>query len=382
MASWRNIMQWSVLATVALCTAAPAAGPGDSAAIDAKPVPKASAPSMASGTWRPEYRPPTEVDLSGPYHAQLNGESYPAALDFWGSDAMLKITMDGQDKPMLGRFVNNQLQVLYKYGLANFNLTTAVQAQYDGWSFNGQYRRIDEKLGAKVAPITLVPNWWNGGGGVATKLPLPRKSDDIPGRYGLLLTKDGRKVYAQATMEVDGGQVKLKTSGRDYVADFSGTEIAPVYWEGNRMDTFKLNPTEFGFKGTLQKEVGSRKEEFDVLLTKGIGNGGGGHERHWTYVYDAIVDNSLPVGIAKLTLHEQEADLAIMVRGEKSVMTGSLVDGILSGTGKHRNADVSIRAKETTGGFAGVMRTGAGPMVREFPVVLKNRAVRAVPEGW
>ena len=350
---------WTLLATVSICGAALAAEP--------KSGPQAASPA--------QYRPETEIDISGPYHAQLLGESYPSTLDIWGPEATLQITLDGQDKPMVGMFLNNQLRVLYKYGAVNFNLTTMVQALYDGCNFNGQYSRIDEKLGPKVAPILLTPDWRGGGGG-GVKMPLPRRMADVPGRYGVRLTKDGRSIDDRAVFEVDNRTVKVSAGGRLYVGDYSPTGMAPVYWEGNRMDVFRLTPTENGFKGTLVKEINGKQEEFEAVFVKGQG-GGGGHERDWTYVYDAIFNNSPPVWIAKLTLHEDEARVVINIKGEKAAMSGSLVGGILSGTGQYGKTAVSIRALKNPNGFVGVFRKGSGIAVQEGPIILKNRHVRA-----
>ena len=86
--------------------------------------------------------------------------------------------------------------------------------------------------------------------------------------------------------------------------------------------------------------------------------------------------------IAKLTLRDDDARLVIDINNVKAVMEGSLVDGILSGTGKHGRTTVSIRAQENRNGFAGVFRKGSGNMVQQVPVVLKNRPVRATGPGW
>jgi len=324
----------------------------------------------------------TEIDISGPYHANINGETFPSTLDIWGPKATLRITMDGQDRPMTGMFMNEFLKVGYQYGAANFNLATMVQAKYSGRDFNGQYDRIDAALGTKSAPIVLTPTWCGGGSG-GRILPLPRQVADVPGEYRVELTKDGRTTNAQATIEVDGGTVKVKAGGREYVGDFSDQAMYPVFWEDKRMDTFQLIPTTNGFKGKLFKDMDTRRTEFEVLFVKQEGTGGGGHERHWTYVYDAIIDGTPPVWIAKLTLHEDEADLVIDIKDVKATMTGSLVENILSGTGKYGNDIVSIRAQKTPNGFAGALREGSGTAVREHNIVLKNRHVRATrQQAW
>jgi hypothetical protein len=147
------------------------------------------------------------------------------------------------------------------------------------------------------------------------------------------------------------------------------------------MDTFRLTPTENGFEGTLVKEIAGQEEEFEVVLDKYKG-GGGGHERDWTYVYDAIFNNVPPVWIAKLTMHDEEAKLVIDIRNLKATMTGSLVDGILSATGKYGNATISIRAQKNPGGFSGICRKGSGNRIQSFPVVLKNRPARATAARW
>ncbi len=339
-------------------------------------LPAAETPrgSMADGSYAD--RPETEIDISGPYHAWVDGEQYPASVDIWGPKATLKISIDGRDKPMVGMFVNNRLQVVYKYGAENFNLTTAVQAQYDGWNFNGQYRRIDEKLGAKIATLVLTPVWHGGGGGDGVKMPLPRRESDMSGNYSLVLTKDGQTINTQAEITMDGSTVKMRAGGREYVGDFSTKQMFPVFWQGNRMDIFQLTPTETGFQGSLQKEVGSNREVFEIEMAKGDGNGGGGHQRRWTWVYDAILANTPPVYIAKLTLHDDEARLVIDIKGDKATMIGSLADGVLAGTGKFGGTTVSIRALKNPNGFAGVFRKGNNAAVREYPIVLKNRPGR------
>lgn len=365
------VMLWIVAGTAPLGVAVGADEPS-------KPAPSAADKPAAKPTGKavPDFRPETEIDVSGPYHALLNGESYPAALDVWGPDAMLKISIDGQEKPMTGAMLNNQLKVGYKYGAANFNLTTMVQALYDGRNFNGQYDRIDEKLGAKQSPITLTPDWYHGGGGTPVKMPVPHRPGDIPGHYGLALTKDGRSINTTADLKVDNGVVTMSAGGRLYTGEYSPNEIAPVFWENKRMDVFHLAPTETGFKGTLLKEINGKQEEFEAVMVKGKG-GGGGHEHDWTYVYDVIFSNSPPVWIGKLTVHEDQANLVILIKNEKAHLTGSLVDGILSGTGPYGRETVSIRAQKNAHGFAGVFRNGVGAAVREFPVVLKNRPARA-----
>jgi hypothetical protein len=156
----------------------------------------------------------------------------------------------------------------------------------------------------------------------------------------------------------------------------------PLYWQGNRMDTFRLVPTETGFEGSLVKEVGNRKEEFEVVCVKGRGGNGGGHDRDWTYVYDAIINNALPVWIAKLTLHDEEANLAIDINDLKANLTGSLVDGILSGTGNYGRETVSIRAQKMPYGFAGFFRRARGNRIGEVPIVLRNRRARVTGPSW
>jgi hypothetical protein len=327
------------------------------------------------------YRPSTEIDISGPYHAWINDESFPSTLDIWGPKVTLDISMDGQDKLMIGIFVKDQLKVVAKYTAANFNLTTMVEAEYDGRNFNGRYSRIDAALGAKVAPIVLTPVWHGGGGGVPLKMPLPRRLSDIPGSYGLTLKQGGRSIYTQVEFELYDGTVKMTAGGREYLCDYSPTEIFPLYWQGNRMDTFKLTPTENGFKGKLVKEVAGKEEEFEIVVVKGKG-GGNGHERIWTYVYDTIFSNRPPVWIAKLTLHDDDARLVIEINNVKAAMEGSLVDGILSGTGKYGKSTVSIRAQESRNGFSGVFRKGTGNTVQQVPVILKNRPARTAGPGW
>jgi hypothetical protein len=335
--------------------------------------PKSGGTAYVSG----ESKPTTEVDISGPYHAYLNGESYPSAVEIWGQEAMVKISIDGQDKPMIGTFLKDRLQVIFKYGAENFNLTTAVDAQFDGVSFRGKYARIDEKLGRKFSDIVLTPEWFGTGGGGGVVMPLPRQMSDVPGRYGMnLTTKDGRTVTANATMDVKDGTVQMSAGNRLYVCDFSSKEMAPLFWEGKRMDTFKLTPTESGFKGKLFKDIDGKQEELDVAMGKGNGSGGGGQDRDWTYVYDAIFPNQ-PIWIAKLTVHEQAAKLVIKIKGEKADMQGSLVENVLSTTGKYRNDAISIRAEKVRQGFSGVVRIGHGPAVREAPVVLKERPARS-----
>lgn len=328
-----------------------------------------------------EARPTTEIDVSGPYHAFLNNENYPAHLEVWGNDAALKISIDGQEKPMIGMFVNNQLQVMFKYGAANFNLTTAVKAKYDGCNFDGQYARVDDKLGPKNSPITLTPDWCGGGGGTPVKMPVPPRPSDMAGAYGMQLTKNGKSVNDRAVFEVADGEVKITTGGRVYHGDFSPTQFNPMYWEGRRMDTFHLQPTETGFKGKLTKEVNGKPDEYEATFTKGIG-GGGGDDHHWTYVYDVIFNNSPPSWIGKLTLHNDEATLVILVKGEKATMKGSLVDGVLSGTGNYGKSAVSIRAQQNPNGFAGVFRRGSDVSAQEGPVILKNRPVRVAGPKW
>jgi len=328
-----------------------------------------------------EYVPPTEVDISGPYHAWIDGEHFHSTLDIWGPKATLKIAMDGQDRPMVGMFVNNKMQVVAKYGAENFNLTTMALTEFNGVDFYGEYRRVDETVGAKVARIVLRPIWWDGGGGRKVKMPMPRQMSDVPGHYGLTLTKDGKTINTRARVKVDQGVLTMDAGGREYRCDFSQSELFPLYWKGNRMDTFKITATEDGFTGKLTKEIGDKTEEYEVGMVKGEG-GSGGDDPDWTYVYDAIIANSPPIYIAKLTLHEDEARLAIDVRGEKATMTGSLVDGVLSGTGQRGRVTCSIRAEENANGFAGLFRTGSGASVRQFPIVLRNRPGLTAGPAW
>ncbi|HID75435.1 MAG TPA: hypothetical protein EYP56_05490 [Planctomycetaceae bacterium] len=324
----------------------------------------------------------TEVDISGPYHAWVANEDLPATVDIWGPKATVKISVDGQEKPMRGLFINNQLKVVAKYGPANFNLTTMIEAIYDGWNFHGRYSRLDDRLGLKVAPILLTPAWPGGGGwGEPVKMPLPRRAEDVPGRYGLVLTQGERSISTDAEFEVDQGTIRIKAGGREYLCDYSDQQIFPLYWQGNRMDTFRLKATETGFEGTLTKEVAGQTEEFEVLFVKRRG-GGNGHDRDWTYVYDAIINNVPPVWIAKLTLHDDQARLVIDINDQKATMTGSLDDSILSGTGKYGAETVSIRARKVPLGFAGLFRKGSGARVVEVPIVLRNRRVRAVGIQW
>jgi len=330
--------------------------------------------SMADGTYR--LRPETEVDISGPYHAWVDGEQYPAHLEVWGPQATLKLAVDGRDKPMVGKMLGNRLQVAYKYGNENFNLTTLVQALYDGWNFHGEYRRIDEKLGPKIANLVLTPQWHGGGDDNGVKMPLPRRPSDMEGTYNLALTKDGQTINDQAQITMDGSTVKMEAGGRQYVADFSTKQMFPVYWQGNRMDIFQLTPTESGFTGILQKEVGSNKEVYEVNAAKCDGDGGGGDDRRWTWVYNAVIGGTPPVYIAKLTLHDDEATLVMKINDDKATMKGSLADGVLAGTGKYRGTTVSIRAVKNPGGFGGVFRKGDGAAVREYPIALKNRPAR------
>jgi hypothetical protein len=325
----------------------------------------------------------TEFDVSGPYTATIDGQNFPALLDVWGPKAILKISIDGQDKPMIGVFLKNQLKVLFKYGPENFNLTIAAVADYDGHYFAGQYSRADEKLGVKNSKLVLTPAWHGGGGsGHAVQMPLPRRLDDIPGRYGLQLTKDGRSITTGAEFSLDDGMIKVQAGGREYLCDYSDQAIFPVYWQGNRMDTFQLEPTETGFKGTLVKEQAGKREIFETVFTKGEGDGGTGEPRDWTYVYDVIFNNVAPARIGKLTLHQDEVRLAIDVNNVKAQMKGSLVDGILSATGEYGKSPVSIRAQQGTHGFGGVFRKGEGAAVVEMPVVLKNRPVRVFGPSW
>jgi hypothetical protein len=325
-------------------------------------------------------RPETEIDISGPYHASIDGEGFPAQLDIWGPKATLKISMDGQDRPMTGMFLRDQLKVVAKYGAENFHLTTMVEARYDGVNFVGQYTRADEKLGLKKAKIVLTPAW-HGGGGAAVKMPLPRRPDDLPGHYGLSLEKDGARINTEAQIRIEDGTVKLDAGDRRYTCDYSDKEMFPLFWEGNRMDTFRLTPTESGFKGQLVKEVNGKQEVFEVEMGKSTG--GGGHDRHWTYVYDVIFNNQPPVYIGKITMHEDDATLMIELADGKATMKGSLVDNVLSGTGDYGRTAVSIRAQKTAQGFAGAYRQGSGSLVREVPVVLRNRPGRvAVGPAW
>jgi len=358
----------TVLATIAVSGAVLAA--------DAK-KPKKKKPETGSASNLPtQYKPETEIDISGAYHAFVGGENFPSTLDIWGPKAILKIAMDGQDKPMVGMFLKDHLKVVSRYGADNFNLTTMVEAKFDGVSFSGKYSRADTQLGTKIAPIVLTPVWHGGGGGTAVKMPLPRQMSDIPGTYGLALTKDGRTINAQAEFTLDDGTIKVKMGGREYACDYSHKELTPVFWKGNRMDIFKLAPTANGFQGSLMKEVGNKQEQYKVNFVKGRG-GGGGHERRWTWVYDAIINNAPPVWIAKLTMHEEEATLVIDINNRMASMKGSLVENILSATGKHGSATVSIRAQKNANGFAGLLRKGRGNAVQTFPIILKNRPARA-----
>jgi hypothetical protein len=326
-------------------------------------------------------RPETEIDISGPYDATIDADHFPSQLEIWGPKATLKISMDGQDRPMVGMFMNDQLKVVSKYGAENFNLTTMVEAKYDGRNFVGRYSRADEKLGLKTAKIVLTPDWHGGGGG-AVKMPLPRRPADIPGRYGLSLKKEGGgEIATSANVKIEDGIIKLDAGGRRYMADYSDKQIAPVFWEGNRMDIFHLTPTETGFKGTLVKETSGKAEKFDVLMGKGRG-GGGDDDWDWTFVYDVIFAGQPPVYIGKLRLHEDDARLVVELADGKADMKGSLVEGILSATGRYANTVVSIRAEKNAHGFAGAYRQGAGALVREVPVVLKNRPVRAGRQTW
>jgi len=335
--------------------------------------------SLADGPT--EFRPETEIDISGPYHADVGGERFPSTLDFWGPKATLKIAMDGQDKPMIGMFLNNRLKVVSEYLAENFNLTTMVEATYDGRCFYGQYSRIDAALGAKIAPIVLTPVWNDGGGGVPVKMPLPPKIDDIPGNYGLTLTnKDGQAINTNAQFALDGRAITVNAGGRVYRCDYSNKEMYPLYWRGNRMDTFKLIPSENGFTGKFVKEINGQEEEFDVNLVKGAG--GGGDDPNWTFVYDVIVNNTPPVWIGKLTLHEDQAKLVIDVNNQKATMTGSLVENVLSGTGDYGKSTVSIRAQMNPNGFAGLFRKTDGGVVRQYPIILKNRPARTAGPAW
>ena len=330
----------------------------------------------------------TEVDVSGPYHAWIDGEGFPANLDIWGNQVTLKISMDGQDRPMVGMAANRTIRVVAKYGAENFNLTTMAEAIYDGWAFHGQYARIDEKLGAKLAGLVLTPDWGGGGGGDGgglQEMTLPRQESDIPGRYGLALVKDGKAINALAEFDVEDGTVIVKAGGREYRGDYSDKEMFPLFWQGNRMDTFKLTPTETGFKGTLIKEVDGKTEEYEVTCGKGKDNGGdgdggdGGHDRDWTYVYDVIFDKTPPIWIGKITMHDEQAKLVVNIKDVKARLEGSLVDGILSGTGKWERSAVSIRAQKNPNGFVGVWRQGSGNMVREYHIILKNRPMAKAP---
>jgi hypothetical protein len=95
-----------------------------------------------------------------------------------------------------------------------------------------------------------------------------------------------------------------------------------------------------------------------------------------------IFSNTPPVWIGKLTMHEDEARLVIELKDGLANMKGSLVDNVLSATGDYGRSDVSIRAQKTPYGFAGAFRRGAGALVQELPVVLKNRPARAAGPGW
>ena len=390
-----GISAWSLLAMLLLDAALPAADPNNRNSQNGPPTaaagPAASKATgtatskattaatskAASGTAAPTYRPETELDVSGPYHAQLNSESYPSELEVWGPDAALKIAISAQDKPMLGMFLNNQLKVMFQYGAANFNLTTALEAQYDGRNFNGQYSRADEKLGAKVSPVTLTPDWWHGATG-GTPMTLPRQPADIPGTYAINITGNGRSISDQTEVKLDQGAIKFTAGGREYRADFSTGDVFPVFWDGPRMDIFKLSPTTYGYKGKLVKDMGTKEQEFDAELVKGDGNGGGGHERDWTYVYDVIFNNSPPVFIGKLTLREDQATLVIaLLKGERAAMKGSLTnDGVLAVTGSRGHTAASVRAQRNPHGFLGEYRSGTGMAVAAGPIILKNRPAR------
>lgn len=358
------------------------AKPGTAAASKAMPKPAAGTAATAAskttgGIAAPTYKPETEVDVSGPYHAQLNGESYPAELEVWGPEATLKVAVSAQDKPMLGMFLNNQLKVMFQYGAANFNLTTGLQATYDGHNFAGQYSRADEKLGAKTWPVTLTPDWWHCGTG-GTPMTLPRAPSDIPGTYELNITGNGKNISDKTEVQLDQGAIKFTAGGREYKGDFSTGDIFPVYWDGPRMDTFKLSPTTYGYKGKLVKDMGNKEQEYDAELVKGDGTGGGGNDHDWTYVYDVIFNNSPPVFIGKMTLHEDEVTLTVlMMKGEKAIMKGSLTnDGVLAVTGSRGKTAASVRAQRNPHGFMGEYRSGAGLMVSAGPIILKNRPAR------
>jgi hypothetical protein len=99
-------------------------------------------------------------------------------------------------------------------------------------------------------------------------------------------------------------------------------------------------------------------------------------------VYDAIINNVPPVWIAKLTMRDEEARLVIDINDQKATMMGSLVDGILSGTGDYGRETVSIRAQKTPIGFAGFFRKGRGTRIQEAPIVLRNRAARVSGPKW
>jgi len=324
----------------------------------------------------------TEVDISGRYNANIGGENFPATLDIWGTAATLKVSMDGQDKPMEGMFVRDVLKVMSRYGAENFNLTTAVQANFDGVNFQGLYRRADTKLGQVQAPILLTPIDHGGGGGDWVKMQLPRRMPDIPGNYGMVLKKeDGTEINTYAQIENDGMTIKIKAGGREYSCDYSGKEIAPVYWQGTRMDTFKLTPTESGFRGTLTKETGGKEETFEAVMVKQDDGGAGGHDERYTYVYDVIINNGPPVLIGKLRLVNEDATLTIKMPDRKLTMEGSLVEGILSARVKYGTGTRSIRAQQNPNGLMGVFRKGSGTMIQDFPIILKHRPQRGLSAG-
>lgn len=380
----RGAVGWqagSLLMTLTLASLAWAADPKGSAE-----KPKASLAAGGGAGRGSEVKLPTEVDISGPYHAQIGEETFPANLEIWGLDAILKIATSGQDRPMLGGFLKDQLKVVAQYGAENFNLTTMVEAKFDGRNFGGKYSRADVKVGAKVAALVMTPTWCDGGAGTSgSPLPIPRPPTAIPGTYAIHLSGGGRKISDLATMELEGGTLKMQAGGREYRCDCTAAEMFPMYWAGTRMDTFRIEPSTYGFKGALTKEVAGKEEKYEVELVKGQGDGAGGdgHDHDWTYVYDVLINNTLPIYIAKVTLHGEAATTVINIKGDKATTQGSLVDNVLSGTGHFGKSAFSIRAQRTAHGFTGVFRKGSGALVQEGPLVMKNRPSRvAGGTGW
>ena len=319
----------------------------------------------------------TEVDISGPYTASLDGKTYPAKVDIWGVKATVQIAIDGQDKPMIGMFVKDLLMVAHQYGAANFGLTTGIEAKYDGTNFNGNYARVDAALGPKATGIVLTPTWCGGSGGGG--LPVPRSIGDIPGDYAATVVGGGKTVKTKVNFAVDGGTIKITAGPHEYVGDYSGTEMAPIHWEGKRMDQFHLKASGGGFAGTLTKEGEGARQESKVTFTKdGVTGCGGGGDREWTYVYDLIFDNTAPpVWIAKVTFRAHEADVVFNVNDHLLSMKGSLAEGILSATGQEGHGAGSVRLQKNPQGFMGVFREGTATAARDRPVVLRNRPGRA-----